>query len=121
MDLQGNKAELPDELRQAMKLDPDQFEELEMNALQGFMQFAMTLSGLDALPTEPSEMEVAFRPTRNPDGQYFAVGFSVMVDPQTNGARLEVVWFKPLVRSAYIQYCIDEHGGPPSLVDPTLN
>lgn len=104
-----------------MKLDHDQFEELEVDALQAFLKFATALSELDCLPDEPSEMEIAFRPTNNPNGQYFAVMLSMMVDKATGGARMEAMGFKPMDKSAYIQYCIEEYGAAPLIVDPTLN
>jgi hypothetical protein len=116
-----HKADLPESLRLAMNLDPEQFQELEVNSLQAFIQFANALAELDALPDEPSEMECAFRPTYNPREQFFCVRYSMMVDPSDNGARMEVTGFKPMGRAEYIAYCIEEYGEAPMLDDPTLN
>jgi hypothetical protein len=104
-----------------MNLDPDQFQELEVSSLQAFIQFANALAELDTLSTEPSEMECAFRPTHNPRGQFFCVRYSMMVDPITNGARMEVTGFKPMERADYITYCLKEYGEAPMLDDPGLN
>lgn len=115
------KAELPEGLRIAMKLTESQFEELEVNAFQAFINFASAMADLDALPEEPSVMEVAFRPSHNPNEQYFAIELSMMVDPPTGGGRMEVASFKPMDRKEYIAYCIKEFGEAPVLSDPQLN
>lgn len=122
IDHTGLKAQLPPELREAMKLDRDQFEELEIDTLQTCVQFIDCLNGCDPLPDKPSDVEVAFRPTRNPRGQYFAVEYSMMVEPVSNAMRCEVMAFKPMNRVEYIAYCIQEYGeAPEGFVDPQMN
>ena len=116
------KAELPEGLRAAMKLDLDQFEELEVETLKVCMQFADVFAELD-IGTEPTEMQTAWRPTRNPNGQYFAIMYNLMIDPNTRHMRCEVEGFKPMVRSEYIKHCMREYGeAPPDLLaDSRMN
>lgn len=116
--MQGYKATLPEGLREAMKLDLEQFEELEVGTLEQSMQFAAMAAEFDL--EGPQEVEVAFRPSRNPGQQFFAIRYSMMLD---NGCvRCEVASFKPMGRKEYLAYCQEEFGSvPQDLAEPSLN
>ena len=122
IDPNGLKAVLPEELRMAMGLDADQFEELEVNTLRICAQFADISSSL-GIGEEPTEMEIAFRPSVNSKDQYFAVLYNMMIDPDTRGMRCEVAGFKPMSRKEYIDYCTEEYGEAPVDLagDPEMN
>ena len=115
------KAKLPAELMLEMKITKDQFEELEAESLLAFINWAQVFTELQIPIDQPYEMEAAWRPKNNPKNQFFAVRYSMMVDPVDSGARLEVVGFKPMGKSDYIDYCIKEFGSAPDLVDYTMN
>jgi hypothetical protein len=116
--MENMKAALPQELKKAMALDDDQFEELECDTLDKCMNF---VSALKDVLREPAEMVTAWRPTRNPSDQYFDIRHRVMVDPVDNGIRHEVVRFKPMNKSEYRAYCLKEFGSDPFAPDPSMN
>lgn len=116
------KSILPEELRIAMRLDRDQFEELEVECFEVCIQYGNTMASLDIIPDEPTECEVAFRPSHNPRGQYFAVKYLIMLDkngqaPNGYGMRFEVTGFKPMNQAEYVKYCYEEYGEIPPLKD----
>lgn len=100
-----------------MQLDDDQFEELEIDTLEACINFLPNISGMTSAPVD---MDTAWRPTRNPKGQYFGIVHSIMVDPDDNGVRHEVKAFKPMTKDQYRAYCLAEFGNDP-FMDPSLN
>jgi hypothetical protein len=115
--MDGMKAKLPHELKAAMQLDDDQFEELEADTLDACMRFLPLLS---EFVKEPVDMDTAWRPTRNPRDQYFGMIHSIMVDPNDKSVRHDIKAFKPMSKSEYRTYCLTEFGSDP-FVDPSLN
>ena len=105
------KAKLPQELKEAMLLNDEQFEELEIDILNECMRFLPILNECNGVPVD---MYTAWRPKQNPKGQYFAMSHSVMIDP------LEVTGFKPMSKNGYRDYCLKEFGADP-FIDPLLN
>lgn len=115
--MEGMKAQLPQELKEAMQLDDDQFEELEVDTLEVCLRFLPILEGVT---TSPVDMDTAWRPKRNPRGQYFGIVHSIMVDPVDNGVRHEIKAFKPMAKDEYRAYCMAEFGNDP-FMNPELN
>lgn len=111
------KAVLPVELKQAMQLDDDQFEELEKDTLECCLMYVPALKELDLGLVQ---MDVAWKPSRNPRSQYFAMAHALMVDPDGNEVRHEVRGFKPMEKKEYREYCVKEYGADP-FFDPSAN
>ena len=118
IDMDGMKAKLPQELRIAMRLDDDQFEELELDVLQCVMEMIPSIELCQF--SGPVDMQMAWRPTRNPADQYYALTHSIAIDPEDSSVRHEIKAFKPMDKQAYRKYCIAEFGADP-FINHVLN
>lgn len=108
----GKKAELPQELREAMELDNDQFEELEIDTLELVIMVCDVNSDILSKGVV-FETESAWRPSDNPRRQYYAIRHRIAVDRNTGEVRHEVDGFKPMPEAEYVAYCISEFGEAP--------
>jgi len=94
------KIEMPDELQQAMKLNDEQFSNMRLEMQEYADAYLKIIADLGL--SDSCEMMGAFRPTPNTNNQFFAMRYQISRDS------LSVEGFKPMNRSEYIEYCIEE-------------